>query len=101
MPDPNNTPATKTTEELAEQLAKHLSEYAEHRLEYLERQLHQDQMQASNLKAISDLTTATKGLVDAWTVANNLQRFVVWVSKFAILAGVFTYFSGKFGFKLP
>lgn len=101
MTEPNKSPPAQTHEELVKQVAEHLDEYTQHKKDYLARQLHQDELQLANLKAINDLTKSTQGLVDAWTAANNLQRFVVWASKFAILAGAAAYLSTKFGIKLP
>ena len=43
------------------------------------------------MEAIAALTKATTGVVEAWTTLNSLQRFLVWVSKFGILAGAAAY----------
>ncbi len=74
-----------TAEQVAADLDAHLARYERHRQEYLERQAHQDTMQEANLKAIEALTKSTSGLVEAWTVANGFQRFIVWTSKFAVV----------------
>ena len=79
-------------EDTAEKLDAHLIEYTQHRAEYLERQQH-------NMEAIDKLTKATQGLVDAWTVANNIQRFFKWLSGFAFLGIVISWIVGFNPFK--
>jgi hypothetical protein len=39
------------------------------------------------MDAIAALAEATKGVVEAWTVVNALQRFVRWASAFAFIGG--------------
>lgn len=46
------------------------------------------EQQQNTMKAIAALTASTQGLVDAWTTVSNVQRFLRWVSYFAIV-GVF------------
>lgn len=86
----------QNAEQVAADLAEHLEHYALHRKEYLERQAHQDMIQESNLRAIEALTKATAGLVNAWTVANGVNRFVVWLSKFAVLGTACIWVARKF-----
>jgi hypothetical protein len=95
------TEPSLTNKQLTEKLSAHLSDYEIHKRDYLARQQRQDEAHENNLKAIQALTVATQGLVDAWTVANGIQRFVVWLSKFAVLTTVAIYLSNRFGIKLP
>tara|TARA_R110002153_G_scaffold150049_2_gene301633 strand:+ start:2490 stop:2771 length:282 start_codon:yes stop_codon:yes gene_type:complete len=43
------------------------------------------QAQELNATNIADLTKATQGVVEAWTVANGLSKFLKWLSSFAII----------------
>lgn len=59
---------------------------------YNTRQAAQEASQERNTEAIeatnknvADLVCATKGLIEAWKVANGVQRFLKWFSAFAIL----------------
>lgn len=44
--------------------------------------------QEVNSANIAELTKATKGVVEAWTVANGLSKFVKWLSSFAVVTAV-------------
>lgn len=46
---------------------------------------------ASLEEKIDALTTATEGLVSAWTTANNVQKFIKWISGIGVLAMVITW----------
>lgn len=70
-------------------LEKHLEEYAA-------REAKQDLMQAANMQAIAELTTATAAVVDAWKVANGFQRFIKWLSGFAVLGASITWAAKTF-----
>lgn len=37
---------------------------------------------------VVDLTSSVQGLVDAWGTANNLVRFIKWLSAFVAAVGV-------------
>tara|TARA_R110000824_G_scaffold14962_1_gene63297 strand:+ start:2515 stop:2763 length:249 start_codon:yes stop_codon:yes gene_type:complete len=41
--------------------------------------------QEINATNIANLTEATTGVVEAWTVANGLSKFLKWLSSFAII----------------
>tara|TARA_R110000772_G_scaffold68760_1_gene152348 strand:+ start:3327 stop:3590 length:264 start_codon:yes stop_codon:yes gene_type:complete len=43
------------------------------------------QAQELNATNIAQLTEATNGVVEAWTVANGLSKFLKWLSSFAII----------------
>jgi len=45
-------------------------------------------LQEKNTIAIANLSYATQGMVDAWSTARNLQRFVKWLSGFAIIGAM-------------
>lgn len=44
--------------------------------------------QELNAVNIAKLTQATQGVVEAWTVANGLSKFLKWLSSFAILGAI-------------
>lgn len=69
----------------------HLGEYLLHRQEYIERQETQELAYINTMKAINELTVATKGVVDAWTIANGFQKFVKWLSGFSVLGAVIAW----------
>lgn len=71
----------------------HLTEYDLHRAEILAQLNTQTQTLTQNTvaitaltEALSKLTTATTGVVEAYTTANNVQRFVKWLAAFGVLA---------------
>lgn len=81
-----NSPASNIDVARVEaKLTEHIKEYTMHRQEYLERQAHQDVAHENNMKAIAELTSATKDVVDAWAVANGFQKFIKWLGGFGIV----------------
>lgn len=91
------------TEEIIELKARfehHLEGHKEDSVKYAERQLKQDLAHEKNLEAIAELTKATQGLVDAWTTAGNVQKFIKWVSTFAIIGASLVWLYSIFS-KLP
>ena len=89
MPD---SPATnRDLKSLEGKLDNHIEEYKMHKQEYLERQAHQDTMQENNMKAIAELVAATKGVVDAWAVANGFQKFIKWLSGFGLVGALIAW----------
>lgn len=48
------------------------------------------------MAAIEKTNESVQGVVEAWIVANALQRFVKWVSTFAILGAGILWFTTKF-----
>lgn len=71
--------------ELNRRFEDHVSDYRIHIAEDVEKHRRQDEMYEKNMQAISDLTGATKGVVDAWVFANTFQRFLKWLSAFGII----------------
>lgn len=57
----------------------------------LDKLIEAQEMNASN---IAHLTEATNGVVEAWTVANGLSKFLKWLSSFAILGGIIAWLNG-------
>jgi len=51
---------------------------------------------ATLTKGIADLTRSTQGLVDGWVAARAFQRFIKWLSSFAILGIVGVWLYDKF-----
>lgn len=81
-----NSPASNIDVARVEaKLTEHIKEYTMHRQEYLERQAYQDVAHENNMKAIAELTSATKDVVDAWAVANGFQKFIKWLGGFGIV----------------
>jgi hypothetical protein len=76
---------------LRRRLDDHITEHKTRDEEYEARQIRQDELHQQNMEAIADLTSATKDVVDAWVVANGLQRFVKWLSGFSFLGVVAAY----------
>lgn len=65
-------------DKLEDRLEKHMNEYQE-------RQIRQDVAHAQNMEAIGELTKATKDIVDAWGALIQFQKFIKWVSAFAVV----------------
>lgn len=80
---------------LSMRVDNHLTEYDLHRAEILAQLNTQTQTLTQNTvaitaltEALSELTAATTGVVEAYTTANNVQRFVKWLAAFGLLAAV-------------
>ena len=74
----------------------HLDDYREHVSDDLVKHARQDEMHEQNMEAISALTKSTQGVVDGWVFANNVQRFIKWLSGFAVFAGLISWWvTGK------
>lgn len=85
--------------EFAKLKAKFEDHLIEHRIkskDYELRQERQDLKHEQNMQAIAELTAATQDVVAAWKVANGLQRFVKWLSGFAVVGAVITFVSNHF-----
>lgn len=52
--------------------------------------MHQDTMEA-----IAELTKATSGMVDVWSTAHSLQKFIKWLSGFAVIGAVMLWLAEK------
>lgn len=77
-----------------EKLAKLTAEFEKHLLEHKYVAQLQDSRHTQLVEAIKTLTDSTQGLVDAWRVADLVQRFGKWVSGFAgfaIIVSVIAY----------
>lgn len=78
-------------------------EFRELKEKFYEQQIEQrirnkdyDRKHEETMAAIANLTCATRDVVDAWKVANGLQRFVKWISSFAVVGGVLTYLAANY-----
>lgn len=80
-------------EVIKHKLDAHLVEYELHKREQEARDKSQDEAYKKTIDAIERLAAATQGVVDAWVVVNGFQRFIKWLSGFAILgiAGKWLY----------
>lgn len=74
-------------EQLERKLDDHILEYELFKKKSAEIHERQDTAFNKNMEAISALTAATTDVVKAWEVANGLQKFLKWLSGFAILGG--------------
>ncbi len=77
---------------LTEKLDEHISVCAKYMLDQQEINKRQDEAYAQNMEAIATLTKATQGVVDAWATANNFQKFIKWLSGFAIIGALIAWF---------
>jgi hypothetical protein len=80
-----------------------IGEFKELKDKFYEQQIEQrirnkdyDRKHEETMTAIANLTSATADVVDAWKVANGLQRFVKWLSGFAVIGAVMAYFATQF-----
>lgn len=83
------------TKETAERLAHHIERHKAFELAIKEKDLSINTQQEKNTVAIAALTKSTQGLVDAWSAAQSFQRFIKWLSGFAILVALVSWFSAK------
>lgn len=94
---------SKTTEVQMEELKRrfddHLKDHENIEKEQLKRDLRQDRAHQQNMEAISELTKATRGVVEAWVFANTFRKFIVWLSGFAFLGGLIAWFTNVFSTK--
>ena len=81
---------------LGRRLDDHLVEHKLYNADYEARQKAQDKKHEQNMDAISKLTAATKDVVDAWKVASGIQKFIKWLSGFAVIGAVLAYMSKHF-----
>ena len=73
----------------------HMTQHRIDAIDYEARQVRQDECHEKNMEAIDKLTKATSGLVTAYSTADNLQKFIVWLSKFSILGGALYWLASK------
>lgn len=69
--------------------------FLEHQIEHRIKNRDYDIKHEQTLEAISQLTSSTQDVVDAWKVASGLQRFVKWLSGFAVVVGAAIAFFSK------
>ena len=99
MPDPITELRRSTDREFHEMRAAlqlHTSTLAAHISEDDRRWNKLLAAQEANTESIKQLTLATRGLVETWTALNVFQRFIKWVSSFAIIGGAVTWLVSKF-----
>lgn len=53
--------------------------------------------QETNTAAITALTEATRGIIEAWKAAILFQKFIRWLSGFTIIAVVIAWFVTHYG----
>lgn len=46
--------------------------------------------------SVDKLTKSTQGIVDVWSAGRTIQRAAKWLSGFAVLGALITWWSGKF-----
>lgn len=71
--------------QLRSKFEDHLIEHRIRNKDYELRQERQDTKHEQNMEAIAKLTKATQGVVDAWSVVTGIQKFLKWVSGFAVI----------------
>lgn len=82
-----------TTEE---DIAKLEERFNSHLIKYAEDKTADNIRHEQIMQEITELTQATAQVVNAWKVANGFQRFVKWLSGFAVLGAVITWLADKF-----
>jgi hypothetical protein len=70
---------------LGDKVDTHLEQYRADCKEFTERQIKIQLAHEQNMEAIKALTVATSNVVNAWTVASGLQKFIKWISSFAVV----------------
>lgn len=73
------------------ELTKLKAEFEKHLLEHSYIQQLQDARHGQLVEALKTLTDSTQGLVDAWKVADTLQRLGKWISGFVGFASLVTF----------
>lgn len=69
-------------------LTTHIQHFNNHELEELTRHDQFIKSQALNTKAINDLTTSVSGIVEVYSTASSIGKFVKWMSSIAIGIGL-------------
>jgi hypothetical protein len=70
---------------LGDKVDTHLEQYRADCKDFTERQIKIQLAHEQNMEAIKALTIATSNVVNAWTVASGLQKFIKWISSFAVV----------------
>lgn len=76
---------------LKNKLERHLDWHKDTEIEAEKRQLRRDTAYEQNMEAIAALTKSTQGVVDAWAAANNFQKFIKWLSGFALIGAMIAW----------
>tara|TARA_R110000803_G_scaffold16073_5_gene44197 strand:+ start:3154 stop:3441 length:288 start_codon:yes stop_codon:yes gene_type:complete len=88
------TSVEKLMQVLSDRLECHIKECNTRELDVDDRLDKLIQAQELNATNIAKLTEATNGVVEAWTVANGLSKFLKWLSSFAIIGGIAAWLNG-------
>ena len=83
-------------EELEEKVAAHVEAYTVQVERARRREDALFKATEDNAAAIANLTASTQGLVDGWQAAQAFQRFIKWISSFAIVVAGLAWLSTKF-----
>ena len=76
-------------EKLKMEFDAHIQMHKDFELKNSRAMLEINMQQKRNTEDIGRLTTSTLGLVETWTAANALSKFIKWVASFAVVgAGV-------------
>lgn len=89
---------------LSTRLDEHIDDYRQHLLDEQrreERLLRAQEVNADNIaKLLLTVETqyeSTKAIVDAWSAAQQFQKFIKWISTFAVLGGIVGWLANKVG----
>ena len=82
-------------EKLGDKMDTHLEQYRADRKEFTEWRIKMQLAHEQNMAAIKALTEATSVVVNAWTVAAGVQKFIKWVSSFAIVGAAVIWLAAK------
>jgi hypothetical protein len=93
MPPPDNLESQ--LEKLGDRMDNHLEQYRVDCKDFTERQVRIQLAHEQNMEAIKALTEATSAVVNAWTVAAGLQKFVKWISSFAVVGAAIMWVATK------
>lgn len=80
----------------ARKLESHLKDYEAYKAETALKLAMIDLAHKHQMEEIHALTKATQGVVDAWSTANNLHRFIKWASGFAVVIIAIQWLNTKF-----
>lgn len=84
---------------LRKRFEDHMNEHRLDEQDYNDRQLKQDLAQAAMVESIAHLTKAVQPLVDGITVLVVIHKLVKWLSGFAFLGVIVSWFTGYNPFK--
>jgi hypothetical protein len=93
MPPPDNLETE--LQKLGDRMDTHLEQYRVDCKDFTERQIKIQLAHEQNMEAIKALTEATSAVVNAWTVAAGLQKFIKWISSFAVVGAAIMWILSK------